>query len=333
MRIGAADTARRVVVVAEIGNNHEGDAGLAAEMVAAAAAAGADAVKLQAIEPRRLVRPTEAERLAQLERFRLSPEELARLAAQAHDAGMAFLCTPFDLDAVARLEPLVDAYKIASGDNDLDALIRACARTGRPVLISMGMTDAAGAAHAVSVAAAEGAEVAALHCVSAYPTPAQDAALRRIEELAAALPGVTIGYSDHTLGIDACVLAVALGARVLEKHFTLRHDLSSFRDHRLSADPGQLAELVRRVREAEAMLAPVGTTSDAEAATAAAARRSIVAAADLPAGHVLADGDLWWLRPADGMAPGREAELLGRALARDVTAGEPLDPADVGIKE
>jgi sialic acid synthase SpsE len=330
MRIGGLDTTERVVVVAEIGNNHEGDVDRAHAMVAAAADAGADAVKFQAIDPHRLVRPQEAARIEQLEGFRLSPEQFAALAGQARELGIGFACTPFDLEALAWLEPLVDAFKIASGDNDLDALVGACAITGKPVIVSMGMTGIDGARHAAGVVAAQGTEFAALHCVSAYPTPPEQASLAQIPVLAAALPDATVGYSDHTLGADACVASVACGARILEKHFTLRHDLSDFRDHQLSADPAEMADLVARVRHTETLLGSARRGMfEGEAAVAAAARRSIVAASDLPVGHVIAEGDLWWLRPGDGMAPGREHELLGGTLVRDVRRGGVLEPGDV----
>ena len=330
MRIGAANTVEQVVVIAEIGNNHEGDAGRAREMVAAAAEAGVDVVKFQAIDPRWLVRPEETARLEQLERFRLDPEQFAALAEQAHGLGVGFACTPFDLHAVAWLEPLVDAFKVASGDNDLDALVGACAATGKPVIVSMGMTGLDGARHAADVVGAQGAEFAALHCVSAYPTAPEDAALAQIGVLAGALPEAIIGYSDHTLGIDACVAAVAAGARILEKHFTLSHELSDFRDHQLSAEPQEMAELVRRVRTTQTLMGvPREGVAEAEMAVAAAARRSIVARGDLAAGHVIGPDDLWWLRPGDGMDPGREDELVGRALVREVRQGQPLDPGDV----
>jgi sialic acid synthase SpsE len=139
-----------------------------------------------------------------------------------------------------------------------------------------------------------------------------------------------VGYSDHTLGIEACVLAVALGARILEKHFTLSHDYSDFRDHQLSADPGELADLVTRVRRAETMIGvPRSGILPTEEAVAAAARRSIVAACDLSAGHALTEKDLNWLRPGDGLPPGHEKELLGHVLARDVARGEPLLRGDL----
>lgn len=324
MRIGPVDTAEQVAVVAEIGNNHEGDVDVAIELTRAAAAAGAHAVKFQAIDPPRLVRPTETARLEQLNRFRFSPEQYALLRDEARSLGIAFMCTPFDLDVVGWLAPLVDAFKIASGDNDFTALIAAAADTGRPVIVSGGMTDLAGMAAARDLVEGRGAEFAALHCVSAYPTEPEHAALATIPALAAGL-GVTVGYSDHTLGIDACVLAVALGARILEKHFTLRHDYSAFRDHQLSADPAELAQLTQRVQEAETLIgAPRQGVLPAEEPVSSAARRSIVAARDLRAGHVLSADDLTWLRPGDGLSPGREGELLGHTLKRDVTHGETL---------
>lgn len=329
MRIGQADTAEQVAVIAEIGNNHEGDLEVARQLVHAAAAAGAHAVKFQAIDPPRLVRPTETARLEQLERFRLTPEAFRELHDEARALGIGFVCTPFDLECIEWLEPLVDAFKIASADNDFVALIQAAARTGRPVMVSGGMTDMDGLRAARDLVDGCGAEFAALHCVSAYPTPPENALLATIPAMADEL-GTTVGYSDHTLGVEACVLAAALGARILEKHFTLRHDFSDFRDHQLSAEPHELAELVRRVQEAEILVgAPRTGLVAAEEDVALAARRSIVAARDLPAGHRLSENDITWLRPGDGLRPGCEGLVLGHALTRSVSAGELVLPEDV----
>ncbi len=132
-----------------------------------------------------------------------------------------------------------------------------------------------------------------------------------------------MGYSDHTLGIEAAVLSVALGARLIEKHFTLSKTQSDFRDHALSADPAELTELVRRVKLAQALLGSGNKImQDAEKATAAAARRSIVARSALPAGHILTFSDLDWLRPGGGLPPGEENRLLGHRLSRSITPGE-----------
>jgi len=258
MRIGAHDLDDRVFIVAEAGNNHEGGFARAEEMIERAAQSGADAIKFQTIVPEKLVSSRETARLAQLARFRFSYDQFAALARTAARAGIAFLSTPFDIDSVAFLEPLVPAYKVASGDNDCFGLLEAIAATGKPILLSTGMLDLDGVARAKSAIEAVwrahgvAGSLVLMHCVVAYPTPAEHANLGAIRALASL--GVTVGYSDHTLGNDSAVLSVALGARVIEKHFTLDKNQSEFRDHKLSDDPAEFADLVRRVRDAEAML-------------------------------------------------------------------------------
>jgi sialic acid synthase SpsE len=331
MKIGPVDLDRDVLVIAEIGNNHEGDIGLGEELVGLAAAAGALAVKFQTIVPERLVGRDQTARLAQLHRFALSPEDHVRLARAAAKAGVMFLSTPFDVDSVAMLDPLVPAFKVASSDNNFGALLERIAAAGKPVLLSTGMTDIAGTRAAMDTVRHAWRErnldpgIVLLHCVSAYPTPPAEANLRVIAALAGL--GVTAGYSDHTLGITAAPLAVALGARVIEKHFTIAHDHSDFRDHKLSANPAELKTMVERIREANALLGDgAKRIMPSEAATAAAARRSIAAARDLPAGHAIAAADLTWLRPGGGLPPGQEAALIGRKLRRAVAAGHQLLP-------
>ena len=337
MRIGSHDTAKRVFIIAEVGNNHEGDFGRAREMVTTAAEAGADAVKFQTITPERLVSALQTERIAQLTRFCLSYDQFADLAQAAGKAGVLFLSTPFDLDAVRFLVPLVPAFKIASPDNTFFPLIKAVAATGKPVLLSAGLCDEPELAQSVAFlkqawSVGETADVsdrlALLHCVSAYPTPDDQAGLRAILRLAE--HGVTPGYSDHTLGIDAAVLSVALGARIVEKHFTLDKTREGFRDHRLSADPTDFAALVRRIRQAEAMLgAPRVCCAPCEESGRVAYRRSIVAFADLPAGTVLEPGHLDWVRPGGGLAPGQEKALLGRSLSLAKLRGEQVLAEDL----
>ena len=326
MRIGSVDLDREVLVVAEIGNNHEGDVDLAEELIARAAAAGAQAVKFQTIVPERLVGPDQTARLAQLRRFALSPQDHARLARAAAQAGIMFLSTPFDIDSVAMLDPLVPAFKVASGDNNFVPLLACIAATRKPVLLSTGMTDLAGAQAAADAIRQIWREheidpgIVLLHCVSAYPTPVEEANLRAIPALATL--GVTVGYSDHTMGVSAAPLAVALGARVIEKHFTIDHDHSDFRDHKLSVDPTELKTLVERIREANALLGDgAKRVMPSEAGSATAARRSVAAVRDLPAGHAITWADLTWLRPAGGLRPGEEARLIGHRLRHPIAAG------------
>lgn len=331
MRIGTIDLNERVLLVAEIGNNHEGSCALAERLIGLAAEAGADAVKFQTIVPERLVSPREEKRLAQLRRFQLSYGEFEKLARAAQRAGVLFLSTPFDVESARFLAPLVPAFKIASGDNNFLPLIEVVARTDKPILLSAGMSDLDDIRRTKRFIETIWAErgvspgLAILHCVVSYPTAPHDANLLAIRRLASL--GVTVGYSDHTFGIDAAVLSVALGARVIEKHFTIDKDHSEFRDHQLSADPADLRELVRRVRQAERMLGDGDKrVLETEQGLVAAVRRSIVAKRDLPAGTVLAWEDLDWLRPGGGLSPGREGELIGRQLVRSVAKGEMIRP-------
>jgi sialic acid synthase SpsE len=306
MRIGDRELDGPPLLVAEIGNNHEGDPGVARELVEAAAAAGAGAVKTQVFRTEGIVRRRDAARFAQLERFRLPDTVHEELAALARARGLLFVATPLDLDSAAFLAPLVDAFKVASGDNDFLPLLDAVGRAGTPVLFSTGLSEMADVR----------ATKARLEAAGAAP----DA----IAALAAELRCV-VGYSDHTIGIETAVAAAALGARIVEKHFTLRHDFSDFRDHQLSADPVQLHRLADALRAVPGMLGePVKRVLDEERALLAPVRRSIAAARDLPAGHVVALADLAWLRPRDGLEPGREDELVGRTLAREVAGGDSI---------
>lgn len=330
MKIAQHDLTQRVLIIAEIGNNHEGSVPLAEELIGRAALAGADAVKFQTIRPEALVDASQTERIAQLRRLCLPPEAFARLKAVADAAGVLFLSTPFDCDSVALLEPLVPAFKIASGDNDFFPLLEAVAATGKPVLLSTGMAGLPAVLAAQNCLerrwsqAGLAAELALLHCVSSYPTPPEQANLSAITALAQT--GLTVGYSDHTLGIEAAVLAVALGARIVEKHFTISKTHSAFRDHQLSATPEELTEMTRRIREAQAMLGAGNMEPlPCEQGTAAAARRSAFAACDLPAGAALGPEHVHWLRPAGGIGPAQAASLLGRRLSRPLARGERLE--------
>lgn len=336
MRIGSVDLDERVLVVAEVGNNHEGDLDLAKQLVRLAADAGADAIKFQTIVPEKLVAPHETERLEQLRRFQLSKDDFRALRAAADDAGIVFLSTPFDLGSLRFLDELVPAVKIASGDNDFFPLIEAAARTGKPILLSTGLADLDLIARDVDLIRGVWREIGAdpdqlvvLQCAVSYPTPYEEANLLAIRELAEL--HVTVGLSDHTLGVDAAPIAVGLGARVIEKHFTIAKDHSDFRDHAVSADPPELAELVRRVREASVLLGDgVKRVQPTEAAAAGAVRRSIVAARGMQAGTVVTMEDLDWVRMGGGLSVGREDDIVGKLLARDVLAGEGLDEAAVG---
>jgi N,N'-diacetyllegionaminate synthase len=333
MKIGPWDTLEQVIVIAEIGNNHEGDPKLAIEMVTRAAEAGAHVVKFQSIEPEKLVSPQQTERVAQLKRFQLSPYDVASLATLANEKGVVFMSTPFHLDAVDELDPLVPAFKIASGDNEFLPLIEKVAATGKPILMSCGLADldtikaSQDAIRHVWCERGNGSSIALLHCVSSYPTPPEEANLLAIRALAEIAD--VVGYSDHVLGIDACVAAAALGARVIEKHFTVDKNQSDFRDHQLSADPAEMAELCARVARVNVMLGDGSKRNmPCEAGMLAAAKRSLAAARDLSAGATIAANDITWLRPGGGLQPGNESAVIGRQLKRQISAGNQILPED-----
>ncbi|MEC9347241.1 MAG: N-acetylneuraminate synthase family protein [Pseudomonadota bacterium] len=329
MQIAGRNPEDQVFVIAEVGNNHEGDFDLALRMVDLAAEAGVDAVKFQTFRTELFVAATDAARFQRLKGFELTFDQFARLGEAAKAAGLAFISTPLDLESAGFLDDHVDCFKIASSDNTFWPLIDRVAATGKPVIFSTGLAGMEEIDHTVgrirSRWARDGVHpgLGVLHCVSSYPTPPEEANIRCVQTMAHALPSCVVGYSDHTMGIDAAVASVALGARIIEKHFTIAHDHSDFRDHQLSADPAEMAELVRRVRVLEPLLGDgmVGMAA-VERDMAPLIRRSIAAKRPLEAGTTVTEADIVWVRPGDGMAPGREAEVIGRTLKRPLNTGE-----------
>lgn len=336
MIIGNVDTAIQPFLIAEIGNNHEGSFATAKELVNQAKAAGVPAVKFQTFRTEHYVSRSDTARFKRLKSFELSYDQFAELAALTRANGMAFLSTPFDLESAHRLEPMVDAYKIASGDNDFYPLIQAVCRKKKPIIVSTGLADMARVKKTIAFirdqwkSAGHHGSLAILHCVSSYPVPNENANLRAIQTLARTFD-CEVGYSDHTLGLNACIAAVALGARIIEKHFTLNKTYSEFRDHQLSADPTEMRLLATAIQDVARMLGDgVKKIESCEQSAEMSMRRSIVATTDLAPGHVLAAGDLTWVRPRHGMLPGDEASLLGRRLTRAVGSGELISPDMVG---
>jgi N,N'-diacetyllegionaminate synthase len=327
MRIGNFNTDESVLVIAEIGNNHEGCYSLAEEMIGLAAEAGAGAVKFQTIVPDKLVSISQKDRIEQLKRFQLSYEEFEKLRHVSKQENIVFLSTPFDIESAHFLNPLVPAYKIGSGDNDFYPMIDVIARTGKPIIMSMGLLELQGVRKLIDFITniwsknAISQDIAIMHCVTSYPTPPEEANLLAIRELQSL--NVTIGYSDHTIGIEAAVLSVALGARIIEKHFTIDNNYSDFRDHQLSSDPKEFSQLVERVKNASKLLGSgKKTVQKSERLVMENVRRSIVAKKDLDENAILAWDDLSWVRPGSGLPPGNEETVLGKRLRKRVGVGE-----------
>jgi sialic acid synthase SpsE len=335
MLFGNFPLSEKVLVVAEIGNNHEGIFETARRLVLEAAACGVDAVKFQTFRTEHFVSRADPARFDRLKGFELSFSQFEELAGLARSQGLLFISTPLDLGSAAFLENIVDFFKIASGDNNFYPLISQVALTGKPLIISTGLSDLQQVAQTVEFVRQQWAEsptpgqLAILHCVCSYPVPPEQVNLRAIPFLAAQFD-LPVGYSDHTLGLEASLLAVALGARIIEKHFTLDKNFSDFRDHQLSADPGEMKKLVQGIRLASAMLGNYEKTlQPEEIAMVPLVRRSLAAGRDLPAGHCLDWSDLAWLRPGGVLAPGEELKLVGKRLRRDMRQGEQFSLDDL----
>jgi sialic acid synthase SpsE len=335
MRFGPWDLEASVAVVAEIGNNHEGNVSLAETLIGLAAEAGADAVKFQTFKTERFVTSRDTERVARLRRFELTQGEFLHLRDVAAQHGIPFFATPLDLESLEFLAAFAPVIKIASGDSTFGPLLLRAAATRLPIILSTGATEMEEIANSVALIERTWASLrhtgllALLHCVSSYPTAPDQANVAAISSLRAAFP-YTVGYSDHTVGADGALLAVALGARIIEKHFTIDHNYSEFRDHQLSADPPELKELIERVRAAEVLLGDgEKRVMEAEREMVDIIRRSAAAARDLPAGHRITEADLMWVRPAGGIAPGNEQVVIGGRLRTPLSLGEIIDPVDV----
>jgi N,N'-diacetyllegionaminate synthase len=340
MRIGdrAIGDGARCFLIAEAGVNHNGDIRLARSLIDAAADAGADAVKFQSFHAESVASADapkaayqiartgpEGSQLEMLARLELSADGHAELFAYARERSLIFCSTPFDIASVDLLERLdVPFFKIASGEITHVPLLRRVARTGRPLVMSTGMADLEEVGSALATLRAAGAgDVALLHCVSEYPAPTAEANLRAMASMRAQF-GVPVGYSDHTLGLEVAVAAVALGAAILEKHLTLDRAMPG-PDHRASLEPAEFRELVREVRGVEAALGDgVKGPGRSEIANRAITRRGVFASVDIRKGTVLTPAMLACRRPADGIPASQFDSVVGRRARRDLTAGAKL---------
>lgn len=334
---------RPCFVIAEAGINHNGDLAMARRLIDVAAEAGADAVKFQTFKAELVISaeaPKAAYQLAntdpaesQLEMARgwqLPYDDFLTLRDHCRARGIIFLSTPFDHDSLDFLAGAgVPAIKIASGEITNVPLLRHAGATGLPVILSTGMSYLSEVQAAVAELKGAGCrDLVVLHCVSNYPADPADANLRAMAAMAEAL-GLPVGYSDHTAGRAVALAAVALGACVLEKHFTLDTSLPG-PDHKASLDPAELAALVAGIRAVEAALGDGRKAPrEAEADTRKVARRSLFLTRDLAAGEALEPNSLVALRPAGGIAPNELAQLAGRTTARALSAGQMLQWPDL----
>lgn len=321
-----------VFIIAEAGVNHNGDMRMAKELIDAAAQAGADSVKFQTFKAEESVTaqtplapyqkrndPGAESFLKMLKRLELPPESFQSLSDHAKKAGILCFSKPAWLGAVDELEAAgAPLYKIGSGDVTFFSLLKRVAGKGKPVILSTGMATIPEIEEALSTLREAGAmEIAILHCVTSYPVDFQYANLKAIETLKRHFD-CPVGYSDHTTGTEAAVAAVALGACIVEKHFTLDRTLPG-PDHKASLEPAELASLVRQIRNVEKALGHGRKElAECERENITVVRKSLIASRDIKRGEVLSDGDLGFKRPGTGLSEKRRPFFVGKRAARDI---------------
>ncbi|PLP60068.1 N-acetylneuraminate synthase [Mesorhizobium loti] len=338
-------------IIAEIGVNHNGELAKALELVEASSRAGASAAKFQTFNAAALAAPNTGtvayqkasgadDQFAMLKSLELSEADHRVIARRCAELGIEFMSTAFDSGSLDLLCDIgIKRIKVPSGEVTNFPYLSDCARRGLPIILSTGMADLGEVREAVAFLrsvmplpdAADAFELPSLtvlHCTSAYPTTYEDVNLSAMTTMAREL-GVTVGYSDHTTGILVPPIAVALGARVIEKHVTLDRMLPG-PDHAASIEPGELADMVSAISSAELLVGDgVKAARPAEYEARALVRRGLKAARDLPAGTILQEADIAILRPATGLAPKFFYETVGKQLRRPLSGGAPIGADDI----
>lgn len=331
-------------VIAEIGNNHQGDVEIAKQMIRAAAFAGVNAVKFQKRNNKALFTkeafdaPYASENAfgatygAHREALEFGKDEYVECIAEAKRNNVIFFGTPWDFSSVDFLEELdVPLFKISSSDLKTLPLLKYVASHKKPVIISTGGGTIEDVDRAVETVLAEGAPLAVMQCTAGYPPRFDELNLSVITTFRERYPNVTIGYSGHDSGISMAMVAYVLGARVIEKHFTLNRAMRGT-DHAFSLEPEGMRKMIRDIQRAsEAIGDGVKRPYPSEEAPLRKLAKMIVAGKDLPKGHVLTAEDLDYRSPGTGLAPSHAHTIIGKALVHDVNTGQPLSESDTAV--
>ncbi len=334
----------RTLIIAEAGVNHNGSLDLARQLIDAASEAGADYVKFQTFRADRLVtrearqaayqsrnletRPEEASQYEMLKQLELSPEDHYTLINYCETKGVRFFSTAFDSESIAFLDTLgLPLWKVPSGELTNFPYLRAIGRTGKPVVLSTGMATLDEIEAAIDVLTRFGTPrngITLLHCTTEYPAPKDQVNLRAMQTMHERF-GLPVGYSDHTEGIEIPVAAVAMGATVIEKHFTLDRSLPG-PDHKASLEPDELTAMVRQIRVVESALGN-GTKepTPAERPNIPIARKSIVAVTAIKRGELFTEENLTAKRPGTGLSPMRWESVVGQPAPRNFEPDEPIE--------
>lgn len=328
----------KTLIIAEAGVNHNGSYELAKKLVDVAKESGADVVKFQTAKLDSLVSKfaemaeyqkentgkTESQKVM-LERLLLKFDDFLNLAAYSRKVGIQFLSTPFDVESIEFLDGLVPFWKIPSGEITNYPYLVKIARTHKPIVMSTGMCELTEIDNTMNLLQQNGAgQITLLHCNTQYPTPYSDVNLRAMSTLHDRY-GVKVGYSDHTRGIEVPIAAVAMGARVIEKHFTLDRNMEG-PDHKASLEPADLRAMVQSIRHIEEAIGDGRKEpTESEKPNIAIARKSIVAKRNIKKGEVLSEENLTTKRPGSGISPMRWNEVLGTTAVRDFGEDELIE--------
>lgn len=334
---------RHTVIIAEAGVNHNGSIELAKQLVDKAVEAGADYIKFQTFKTEKLVSKSakmasyqkrnigneDNTQFEMLKKLELSPDQHDQLIEYCDTKGIKFFSTAFDMDSIDFLHSLnIGLWKIPSGEITNYPYIKKIAQYGESVILSTGMCDMQDVENAVSILLKWGTKkenITILHCNTEYPTPYQDVNLKAMESIRQKF-GVEVGYSDHTKGIEVPIAAVALGATVIEKHFTLDRNMEG-PDHKASLEPDELKAMVSSIRNIEMAVSGSGEkcVSPSERKNIEIARKSIFAACGIKKGDVFTDQNLTVKRPGNGISPMLWDEVIGQSAIRDFCKDEMIE--------
>lgn len=338
---------KHTTIIAEAGVNHNGDLDMAKKLIDFAVIAGVDYIKFQSFVAEKLVSPNakkaeyqiknigddDDSQFTMLKKLELSHENHLELIQYCKDKGVKFFSTAFDVDGLHYLNNLgFSIFKIPSGEITNYPYLRAVASFGKPVILSTGMCDECDIQKAIDVLLKHGLVknlISILHCNTEYPTPMKDVNLKAMISIKENFD-VEVGYSDHTLGIEVPTAAVALGASIIEKHFTLNRNLPG-PDHIASLEPDELIAMVKAIRNIELAMSGDGLKkpSASEEKNIAIARKSIHLNKELPVGHIITEDDLIALRPGDGISPMEWNNILGKRLKSDKSKFHKLSFSDI----
>lgn len=330
---------KRVFIIAEAGDNHNGDYNLALKLVDIAKVSGADAVKFQTFKTEKVISKyaekadyqksttgSSESQFDMVKKLELSFEQFRNIKKYCDDKEILFLSTPFDLDSIDFLESLgIPIWKVPSGEvTNLPYLIK-IAKTGKPIIMSTGMCYIDEIKNAINILKSNGSgDITLLHCNTEYPTPYNDVNLNAMISMKKEF-NIDIGYSDHTLGIEVSVAAVALGAKVIEKHFTIDKNMEG-PDHQASLEPNELNAMVKAIRNIEVSMGDgIKKPSNSEIKNIQIARKSIVANKDIFAGEIFTEENLSIKRPGSGVSPIKWYEVVGTRAKRDFKEDELIE--------